>query len=250
MLKYNNIFGLLGIFSYLCNILNYNISIMNKNVTEETYIKFHQLINNGDEEEAIKLLKECGESFDVNYEYNQRVPIFSAINNRMYDLYDEIVNHPTFDFGVEDGFGETLLESLLYMRVSDEIPMTENETASLDRMIRTILNRERFDFNITDLNNDTAINIACGYPKLIWVVEKLANKKDVNPNIINDIDCTALTTAIHNKNIEAVKILSKRNDILVRTVDFEEADKVGINLADFGFKDAIKLKKAHEYAMA
>jgi ankyrin repeat protein len=168
----------------------------------------------------------------------------------MYDLYDEIVNHPTFDFGVEDGFGETLLESLLYMRVSDEIPMTENETASLDRMIRTILNRERFDFNITDLNNDTAINIACGYPKLIWVVEKLANKKDVNPNIINDIDCTALTTAIHNKNIEAVKILSKRNDILVRTVDLEEADKVGINLADFGFKDAIKLKKAHEYTMA
>ena len=82
------------------------------------------------------------------------------------------------------------------------------------------------------------------------MVEKLANKKDVNPNVINDIDCTALTTAIHNKNIEAVKILSKRNDILVRTVDLEEADKVGINLADFGFKDAIKLKKANEYTVA
>lgn len=223
---------------------------MNKNITEETYIKFHQLINNGDEEEAIKLLKECGESFDVNYEYNQRVPIFLAINNRMYDLYDEIVNHPTFDCGIEDGFGETLLESLLYLRGTDEIPMTENDTASLDRMIKTVLNNKKFDFNVTDLNNDTAINVACRYPKLILVVEKLANKKDVNPNVINDIDCTALTTSIRHKNIEAIKILSTRDDVIVRTIDLEEADRMGIDLAEFGFKAAINLKKAHEYAMA
>ena len=222
---------------------------MNKEITEETYIKFHQLIDNGDEEEAIKLLKECGKSFNVNYEYKSRVPIFSAIHNRMYDLYVEIVNHPTFDFGIADGFGETLLESLLYLRGTDEIPMTENDTASLDRMIKTVLNNKKLDFNITDLNNDTAINVACEYPKLIWVVEELANKKEVNPNIINDFECTALTNAIRHKNIEAVKILSKRNDITVRTIDLEEANKVGIDLTEFGFEIAEKFKKEYEYAM-
>lgn len=223
---------------------------MNKEITEETYIQFHKLIYDYDEEGAIKLLKECGNSFNVNYEYKNRVPLFSAINNSMHYLFDEIVNHPTFNLYIKDGLGEPLLESLLYMRGTDEIPITANEIEILDRLIKTVLNIKKYDFNVTDLNNDTAINVACEYPKLIWVVEELANKKDVNPNIINDFECTALTNAIRNKNIEAIKILSKRNDILVRTVDLKEADKVGIDLADFGFKIAIKLKKAHEYAMA
>jgi ankyrin repeat protein len=223
----------------------------NKEITEETYIQFHKLIADDDEEGAIKLLKECGDSFNVNYEYKSRVPLFSAINNRMYDLYDEIVNHPTFDCGIEDGFGETLLESLLYISGSDEITfLSENDRNSINRMIKIVLNSKKFDFNATDLNNDTAINVACEYPRMIFVVEELAKKEEVNPNIINDFGCTALTNAIRHKNIEAVKILSKRNDILVRTVDLEEANKVGIDLADFGFKAAIKLKKAHEYAMA
>ena len=222
---------------------------MNKNITEETYIKFHQLINNGDEEEAIKLLKECGESFDVNYEYKQRVPIFSAINNRMYDLYDEIVNHPTFDNKTDDGFGETFLDSLLYMRGSSELPKTENDNVTLDRMIRSILNNERLDFNATNINNDTAINVACEYPNLLWVVEELAKKESVNSNVINDFDRTALTTAIHWKNIEAIKILATRKDVIVRSTDLEEANKVGIDLTEFGFEIAEKFKKEYEYAM-
>jgi hypothetical protein len=127
--------------------------------------------------------------------------------------------------------------------------MTENNTASLDRMIKTILNNKKYDFNMTDINHDTVINVACEYPKLIWVIEELVKKDNVNPNIINDWDCTALGTAIHWKNIEAIKILATRKDVIVRPTDLEEANKVGIDLADFGFKAAIKLKKAHEYAM-
>ena len=201
-------------------------------------IKFHHLIDNGDEKGAIKLLKECGNSFNVNYEYKCRVPLFSAINNRMYDLFYEIVNHPTFNSYIKDDFGETLLESLLYLKGTDEIPRTENETASLDRMIKTTLKSERIDFNATNINNDTAINIACEYPNLLWVVEELVKKENVNPNIINDWDCTALTTAIHWKNIEAIKILATRKDVIVRSTDLEEANKVGIDLTEFGFEIA------------
>ncbi len=213
-------------------------------------IKFHHLIDSGDEKGAIKLLKECGDSFNVNYEYKSRVPIFSAICNRMYNLYDEIVNHPTFDCGMKDAFGESLLGSLLYLRGSDEIKDSPFKVEEIERMIKILLNNKKYDFNMTDINNDTVINIACGYPKLIWVVEELTNKKDVNPNVINDFDYTALTTAIHWKNIEAIKILATRKDVIVRPTDLEEADKNEINLADFGFEIAEKLKKAHEYAMA
>jgi ankyrin repeat protein len=215
-------------------------------------IRFHHLIDSDDEKGAIELLKQCGDSINVNYQYKNRIPVFSAINNRMYDLYDEIVNHPTFDCGMKDAFGETLLELLLYLRGSydDDIKDSPFKVEEIERMIRTILNNERFDFNMTDINDDTAINIACEYPELLWVVEELAKKESVNPNIVNDFGRSALTNAIRHKNIEAVKILSKRNDITVRTIDLEEADKVGIDLADFGFETAIKLKKAHEYVMA
>lgn len=239
-------------FHIFASLILITLYIMNKvydsHMSNE--IKLHHLIDGGDEKGAIELLKKCGNSINVNYEYKNHIPIFSAINQRMYDLYDEIVNHPMFDGGIEDAFGETLLESLLYLRGSDEIKNSPFKVEEIERMIRTILNNERFDFNTTDINHDTAINIACEYPELIWVVEELANKKEVNPNIVNDFECTALTNAIRHKNIEAVKILSKRNDITVRTVDLEEADKIGIDLADFGFEIAIKLKKTHEYAMA
>lgn len=218
-------------------------------MNKKACIKLHHLIDNGEEEKAIALIRDFGDDIDVNYKYNERIPIFSAIHQHMYDLYDEIVNHPMFNSTVEDAFGESLLGSLLYLIGSDEIKDSPFKVEEFERMIKTILNNKKYDFNMTDINNDTVINIACEYPKLIWVVEELANKKDVNPNVINDFDCTALTTAIHWKNIEAIKILSKRNDILVRTIDLEEADKVGIDLADFGFEIAEKFKKAHEYAM-
>ena len=216
-------------------------------MNKKACIKLHHLIDNGEEEKAIALIRDFGDDIDVNYKYNERIPVFSAIERRMYNLYEKIVNHPMFYCGIKDAFGESLLGSLLYLRGADDINI---DIASLDRMIEILLNNKKYDFNMTDINNDTAINIACGYPKLIWVVEKLANKKDVNPNVINDSDCTALTTAIHWKNIEAIKILATRKDVIVRPTDLEEADIVGVDLADFGFEIAIKLKKAHEYAMA
>lgn len=213
-------------------------------------IKFHHLINSGDEKGAIKLLKECGNSFNVNYEYKSRVPIFSAINNRMYDLCDEIVSHPMFDCGIEDGFGETLLHLLLYLRGTDEIPITENDTASLDRMIKTILNNKKYDFNLTDINHDTVINVACMYPNEIWVVKELISNPSVDINAIDDLNLTALTNAIRNDNIDAIKLLSKRKDLIVRDEDIELAKEEGIDLTEFGFEIAEKFKKAHEYAMA
>ena len=206
----------------------------NKEITEETYIQFHKLIADDDEEGAIKLLKEHGDFFNVNYQYKNRIPVFSAINNRMYYLYDEITNHPMFDCGIKDEFGETLLELLLYLSCSDEIPMTANDTESLYRMIRTVLNNKKFDFNATDLNNDTAINVACEYPKLIWVVEELVNKECVNPNIINIFGDAALTNAIRNDNVDAIKLLSKRKDLIVRNKDIEVAKEEGISLSRYG----------------
>lgn len=196
-------------------------------------ILLHKLIDENDEIGAIKLLEKEGKNFNVNYEFSQRVPIISAVNNKMYDLFEKIVSHPKFDSTIEDGFGETLLESLIYLYGSDEISSSKNEEESLKRMIISILKSDTYDFNTKDLNSDTAINIACEYPKMLWIVKALASKKEVDINIVNDFECAALGDCIRNKNLEALKVIGQRPDVKVREEDKKLAKTYGIDLKEY-----------------
>ena len=224
-------------------------NIGNKSTDVNTCIKLHELINNGDEQGAINLIK-TNRNINVSYEYEERLPVLSAVNNGMYDLFEVIVNHPTFDSSIEDGFGETLLISLMYMYGSDEISNDEKDEKACERMINTILKSDAYDFNVKDLTNDTAINIACVYPKMLWIVEALASKKNVDINVVNDFGCAALGNCIDSKNLEALKIIAKRKDLIVTANDLKLADKYGIDLSEYGIEIAEKLKKAHDYAFA
>lgn len=196
-------------------------------------VLLHKLIDENDEIGAIKLLEKEGKDFNVNYEFNQRVPIISAVNQKMYNLFEKIVAHPKFDSTIEDGFGETLLESLIYLYGSDEISASKTEEESLKRMIIAILKSDSYQFNVKDLNNDTAINIACEYTKMLWIVKALASKKDVDINIVNDFECAALGNCIRNKNLEALKVIGQRPDVKVRDEDKKLAKSYGINLNEY-----------------
>ena len=100
-------------------------------------------------------------------------------------------------------------------------------------MIISILKSDTYDFNTKDLNSDTAINIACEYPKMLWIVKALASNKKVDINIVNDFECAALGDCIRNKNIEALKIIGQRPDVKVREEDKKLAKSYGINLSDY-----------------
>lgn len=211
-------------------------------ITSDNYINreaidpqvlLHKLIDENDEIGAIKLLEKEGKKFNVNYEFNQRVPIISAVNNKMYTLFEKLVSHPMFDSNIEDGFGETLLESLIYLYGSDEISASKEEETSLKRMIIAILKSDSYNFNAKDLNNDTAINIACEYPKMLWIVKALASKNNVDINVVNDFECAALGDCIRNKNLEALKVIGQRPDVKVREEDKKLAKTYGINLDEY-----------------
>lgn len=196
-------------------------------------ILLHKLIDENDEIGAIKLIEKERGKINVNYEFNQRVPIFSAINKKMLKLFDTIVNYDGFDSNLEDGFGETLLESLLYLSGSDEVIRGKEEGILLKSMIKSILSSNTFDFNAKDLNNDTAINVACEYPNEIWVVETLVSKKDVDINVVNDYDCSAIDNCIRNKNTEALKLIGQRPDLIIRKQTKALANECGIKLDEY-----------------
>ena len=205
---------------------------MNKEFNDAS-IQLHKLIENGDEQGAINLIN-SEKSIDASYEYNQRIPVFSAINSNMYDLFEVIVNHPTFDSAVEDGFGESLLESLIYMYASDEITSDPSQNSALERMIKAILKYNAYNVNAKDLNEDTALIISCEFKKLNWLTKEFLLNKDIDINVINDAECSALTEAIRYKNLEAIKMLSKMRGLVVRDIDREAAKEVDIDLSEYG----------------
>lgn len=230
---------------YQMDSLRKIIDTYNANITNERYLdsislssdKFlnreainpsillHKLIDEKNETEAIKLIESNSDTLDVNYEFNQNVPVFSAIENKLYNVFGALINHKNFDCSTCDSFGESLLQSLMF----NYMP-SEPDCNTIKQMINTILDSETFDFNVQDINLDTAINIACDRKDLLWIVERLASKPNVNINIVNDFNCTALGTAIRKNNIDAIKILARRQDLVVREEDLELAKQNGINL--------------------
>lgn len=191
-------------------------------------ILLHKLIDENSEKEAIDLIRKDDENLDINYKFNNMVPIFKVINNKMFNLFKVIVNSKKFDSSTCDVFGESLLQSLIY-NYSEE----EQGSESVKMMIDTILESENFDFNNVNINLDTAINVACEEESRLWIVEKLIANPNVNINVVNDFNCAALGNAIRNNNLKAVELLGKRPDLVIREEDKELAKRHGIKLVDF-----------------
>lgn len=196
-------------------------------------ILLHKLIDENDEIGAIKLIEKERGKINVNYEFNQRIPIFSAITNKMFKLFDTIVNCDGFDSQIEDGFGETLLQSLIYLHGSDEVASSEEDEKILANMIKSILGSKSFNLAATDINHDCALNTACEYPNEVWIVKELVSNKNVDVNVVNDFDCGAVSNCIRNNNLEALKVLGQRPDLKIRKEDKSLAKEFGINLDEY-----------------
>ena len=198
---------------------------------ESLEIKLWKHIWRDNEDAAIKLI-ESNKDINLSYEFCGNIPLFTVISRRMLRLTEIIVNDPKVDISIEDGFGETILESLIYIYGAKDI--SKKDKGYFEKVIKLLINNDRYDLNKTDLNEDTPINIACEYPQMLWIVEALAAKENVDLNHVNDFNCAALGNCICNKNIEAIKILSKRKDLIVRDEDREMAKKYGIDLSEYG----------------
>lgn len=193
-------------------------------------LMLHKLISEKQEDEAIELIQNNND-IDVNYVFESTLPIFSAIENQFYKLFDVIINHPKFNHTITDGYGETVLHRLLYSYDTNK-SVEDLSNKSIKKMIKSIIDNSHIDFNIQDINAETALSVACGEPSLLWVVDRLVNNTNVNVNIADDFNFTPLGTAINAKNIEAIRILGTRPDLVIRKRDIENAKKQGFNLYD------------------
>ena len=244
---------------YGLDSLNYMVDAYNLNMKDSSYLndinmsinKFlpreeikssillHKLIDENNESDLVKLINETSD-LDVNYILNNRTPIFSIIDKKMPNAFKAIINHKKFNASIQNAYGEVLLQSLLYDYNLES--NSENDVYNIRKMINIIIDSDTFDFNSINLNDDSAINVAAEFPNLLWVVEKLVENPRVNVNVINDINCSALTNAIRRNNVQAIRVLGTRPDLIIRKEDKEMAKKMNINLSDF-----IKPKKFESF---
>jgi hypothetical protein len=197
----------------------------------EPRVMLHKLIDEGDENGAIELIDKNGKDFDVNFEFNMRLPIFSAISNNMIKLFKKIINHPKFDNTCEDAFGDSILQTLLYIYGSGDVNITKERKNNLVDMIKIILSSKTFDFNTKDINLDTAIIFCCQQPETAWVTEELVKNKNVDINCKNDAGMTPLSCAIYSNSIESIKALGMRPDLVITPEDKELAKMHKIDLS-------------------
>lgn len=219
-------------FKYLSSIGIPTEAYLNREAVNPN-ILLHKLIDEGDDDGACALIDK-EKNIDVNYVFNDNRPIFRAIETKLYKTIGKIMSNAKFDCNVDDSFGESLIQNLLFaFYLDDTNKLNSKNEKNVKEMIETIIDSGKFDLNFVDDNEDTAINIACANPNMLWLVDKLASNKDVNINCVNDMGHTAIGEAIRHNNLKAIEIIGKRPDIKVSDKDEEIAKSMGINLSDF-----------------
>ena len=208
-------------------------------------ILLHKLIDEHDELGAIKLIEENMDTIDVNYEFNMRIPVFSALNASMFKLFGKMVSHPKFDSKIEDGFGESLLQSILYIYSADDVTSSSEDAKNLEDMINVIMDNKAFEYNTRDVSGDTALTISCEYPKMVWVTKKLVEIPAVDMNISNNLGCNAIQMCLMKNNLEALKVIGKRPDLVVTEDNKKFAKKMGINLDEYIVPDESIMQDAN-----
>ena len=194
-------------------------------------IMLHKLIDEGDQAGAIKLIENNHDKINVNHELNGNVPVFMAIERRMFDLFTKIVMHEKYNTDMTDAYGESILTNIMYVYyLNTAFNMTAEDAKATRQIMEAIVDCGRFDLNYQNENEDTALSVATNTPALNWLVEKLASRPDINVNLVNDIGCNAIQEALRKKNKDAVKILAKRKDMKFTKDDVETARGLGIDL--------------------
>lgn len=195
-------------------------------------ILLHKYIDEGAEEAAMKLIEE-NPDIDINYAFRGRIPVYSAIDNHLFELFSVIIAHKKFKANVNCGFDENFVQILLWNCYLDDLKLTDEQDKKVRKIVLDLIEKGVVDINETDINDDTLLHIAANDAKMLWLVENLVARKDVNVNIKNDMNLTAFDTALFYGNFEAAKLIGMREGLVTDSYTEEIAKSKHIKLADY-----------------
>lgn len=179
----------------------------------------HSAVNENNLSDVNKCIEQYGDVLNVNHEFNDKTPVHMAIQNNNLEMLKVLVSHPSFDISVIDAFGDTVFSNVIY-----KIRNTHKD--SYVDMMKYLLTLD-LDFNIKNINNDTALILACQKEETLWIAEELLKKENLDLNVINDNNDTALSEAIKGKFVTMIDTLVRDSRIEIR-----ECDETGLMACD------------------
>ena len=213
-----------------------NIEINESDFTEQgklsPSILLHKYIDEGREDLAIELIENNGKEVDINFEFDGKTPIFSAIGSSMSRLFEVIINRDEFNHNAYDSFGETLLSSALFALSWKNISKTRGGR-ELVSLIRMMVNCDKFNLNQANRYGDTPLSIACAFPSELWFVKKLIANPMIDINTSNCDNKTPLMVCMEASNTDAIELIGSRPDLKITENDIEFAKRFNINLEKY-----------------
>ncbi len=200
------------------------------NVEIDPSLLLHKLIEENREDEAIKLINDKKDEVDVNYSFEENLPIYNAINRKMVKLFSVLINNPKFDSNVLDGFENTILGTLIYLWRTPEFIKSKEDEQCIRTMITETIHAKNYDINGVDCVMDSPLSISCENVKSLWVTEELVKDPRVDVNLKNDFGNTALDIALTEANKGAVNALLTRPDLVISSENKIMMKKIGIDV--------------------
>lgn len=219
-----------------------------RNLTTETFIDLsstdinvllHKFIDEGNIKAAIKLIQN-EKDLDPNNVFYGSMAAIKAIAQGHSDLFEALLNHPKFDITLTEAFGEPYPHFLL---LAMEAKLNDNKSITpWIEMCLSILANPKFDINTVNVNDDTVLHTACESSEFLPIVKYLVERVDVNINKVNDWGFKPIDVAIgcDKPNIEAIRLLLTRPDLMIDTTTTELANAKKIDLSILATKPTEK----------
>ena len=247
---------------YGTNLLNTQF-LTNNDIHMEDYISFpgidnnvllHKLISEGSEDEVIKLLSEHSD-IDINFQFDGALPIFAAMDNRMWNVFDMLYSNPKCDINATNSISGSILTTLLYLYLADEFDKSdfdkeEYSTKYIEKLVCKIIDDGKVDVNLENKVNDTALLIAAEFPQLNWALAHLVALKSLDVNKLDHFGRDAFDVAMTEGNTDAMHLLGMRPDLVISESVSSMAISNNIDLGNYihPTNDVYKLK-ANSYAV-
>ena len=154
-------------------------------------------------------------------------PIYDAFQMKMYKLVELLMQDDRVDINSQDKFGETFASSAIYAYANARDNGDKEAIDFCKRMFNKVIDNENFNINAVDMNDDTVLNIAAEDESLLWAVEKILTKPNVDVNKKNFFKNGPFTSAAIYNNTKAMELLMQRTDLVISEDDIKEAKDNG-----------------------
>lgn len=195
----------------------------------------HKYIDERNVTAAKEILKNFNDTININKTHRSVTLMDKAMFNNMPELVCDIVDHPKFDPSYTDGMNEPFCFGLIYaitgLTINGRGSEDEKTINTYNKILKNLILKHSPICIGKNNINFTLVHICAIFPFMNEILKLVLEENLIDVNLLDAFECTALTHAIRNNNIEAIKLLLKHG-VNPLPIDFDTAKEYNVPLED------------------